>query len=84
MLGGLPSGWRNVPSEFQRKAYDVADGGPAARRCGVGYRIDRGGLIVEGRDDITLVSMAPDAVRLVAGGVQWQFRIAVYPPCTRG
>jgi propionyl-CoA carboxylase alpha chain len=82
VLGGLPSGWRNVASQLQRKAYDVVDGGSAASRCEVGYRLDRDGLIVDGRDDITLVSMAPDAVRLVIGGVRWQFEVAAYPGLT--
>jgi propionyl-CoA carboxylase alpha chain len=80
--GGLPSGWRNVPSQLQRKSYDVVDGASATSRCEVGYRFDRGGLIVDGRDDIALVSMAPAAVRLAAGGVQWQFSVATYPGLT--
>ncbi|HXZ64848.1 MAG TPA: biotin carboxylase N-terminal domain-containing protein [Streptosporangiaceae bacterium] len=79
VLGGLPSGWRNVPSALQRKAYDVVGTGPAAVRREVGYRIARDGLLVDGRDDITLVSMAPDAVLLAAGGVQWRFEVAAYP-----
>ena len=70
VLGGLPTGWRNVPSQLQRKAYERLGGQP--RRCqaeptaryDVGYRIDRGGLIVDGRDDVRLVSMAPDLVEL--------------------
>ncbi len=75
--GRLPSGWRNVPSDLQRKAYDVV-GGTAAVRCDVGYRIGRAGLIVDGRDDIALVSMAPAEVRLDVGGVLWRFEVAVY------
>ncbi|MGB6456294.1 MAG: biotin/lipoyl-containing protein, partial [Streptosporangiaceae bacterium] len=82
VLGALPSGWRNVPSGLQRKVFDVAEGGSAAGRVDVGYRIDRNCLIVDGRDDITLVSMAPEAVRLVAGGVQWQFAVAAYQGLT--
>jgi propionyl-CoA carboxylase alpha chain len=79
---GLPSGWRNVPSQFQRKVYEVADGGSATSPRDVGYRFDRDGLIVDGRDDVRLVAMAPDAVRLVAGGVQWQFAVADYQGLT--
>jgi propionyl-CoA carboxylase alpha chain len=76
--GGLPSGWRNVPSDLQRKSYNVAGSGSAAVRVDVGYRIGRAGLIVDGRDDIALVSMAPGAVRLDVGGVQWRFEVAAY------
>jgi propionyl-CoA carboxylase alpha chain len=76
--GRLPSGWRNVPSELQHKAYEVADSGSATVRCDVGYRIGRGGLMVDGRDDIALVSMAPGAVQLDVGGVLWRFEVAAY------
>ncbi len=38
VLGGLPSGWRNVPSQLQRKQYGGHD---------VGYRIERGALILD-------------------------------------
>src|SRR5580700_6235547 len=52
VLGGLPLGWRNVPSQLQRARYAGHD---------VGYRIDRGGLVVEGRGDVRLVSLRPEA-----------------------
>ncbi len=80
VLGGLPSGWRNVPSAFQCKEYRRAgDHGPAASRYHVAYRIDRGGLIVDGREDVRLVSMAPDLVELDVAGLQHRFEIAAYP-----
>ncbi len=82
VLGRLPSGWRNVPSDLQRKAYDVAGSGTATIRCDVGYRIGRGRLIVDGRDDIALVSMAPSEVRLDVGGVLWRFEVAAYDGMT--
>ncbi len=48
-------------------------------RIEVGYRIDRAGLIVDGRDDVTLESMTPDLVELTAGGIRYRFEVARYP-----
>ncbi len=76
VLGGLPSGWRNVPSQLQRKEYEQPAG---AGRCRVGYRLGRDGLAVEGRDDVRLVSMAPDLVELEVAGVLRRFEVAAYP-----
>jgi propionyl-CoA carboxylase alpha chain len=87
VLGGLPSGWRNMPSQLQRKAFQRAAGPPpAARMAGpaqatpfeVGYRIDRNGLIADGRDDVTLESMAPDVVELTVAGIRHRFEVAAY------
>jgi propionyl-CoA carboxylase alpha chain len=70
VLGGLPSGWRNVPSQLQRKDFEGYQ---------VGYRIDRSGLVVEGRDDVRLVCMTPDVVELDVAGVLRRFEVAAYP-----
>jgi propionyl-CoA carboxylase alpha chain len=69
VLGGLPVGWRNVPSQLQRTRYVGHD---------VGYRIDRAGLTVEDLDDVRLLSMAPDRVVLEVGGVRRVFDVAAY------
>jgi propionyl-CoA carboxylase alpha chain len=69
VLGGLPLGWRNVPSQLQRARYAGYD---------VGYRIDRGGLLVEGRDDVRLVSLRPDRVELEVAGIRRAFDVADY------
>jgi propionyl-CoA carboxylase alpha chain len=69
VLGGLPLGWRNVPSQLQRARYAGHD---------VGYRIDRGGLVVEGRDDVGLASLRPDRVELEVAGIRRAFEIADY------
>jgi propionyl-CoA carboxylase alpha chain len=82
VLGGLPSGWRNLASQFQRKAYEQMGGQTqayGATRHEVGYRIERDGLRVDGRDDVTLVSMAPDLVALTAAGILYRFEVAAYP-----
>jgi propionyl-CoA carboxylase alpha chain len=75
VLGGLPSGWRNVPSQFQRKEFEEHS---------VGYRIDRGalaldGTVLDGREDVRLVSMSPDVVELEVAGVRRRFEVASYP-----
>jgi propionyl-CoA carboxylase alpha chain len=70
VLGGLPAGWRNVPSQLHRTRYAGHD---------VGYRIDRSGLVVEGRDHVRLLSMSPDLVVLEVAGVRRSFEIAAYP-----
>ncbi len=78
VLSGLPSGWRNVPSALQRESYDHLPNGTGPSRFAVGYRVDRAGLMVEGRDDVRLVSMAPGQVRLEVAGVTWHFEVAAY------
>ena len=70
VLGGLPPGWRNVPSQLQRARYAGHD---------VGYRIERSGLVVEGRDDVRLLALAPDRVVLEVAGVRHSFDVAAYP-----
>ncbi len=78
VLGGLPSGWRNVPSALRRARFDRLPGGTGPSRFAAGYRLDRTGLAVEGRDDVRLVSMTPDEVRLEVAGVTLRFDVAAY------
>jgi propionyl-CoA carboxylase alpha chain len=85
VLGGLPLGWRNVPSQLQRTAYDWLGGRvrPAAqaeqvRRYAVGYRIERGVLITDVRQNVDLVSMTPGWVELVIDGIGHSFEVAAY------
>jgi propionyl-CoA carboxylase alpha chain len=70
VLGELPGGWRNVPSQPQRVSFEVA-----GETVEVGYRQARGGLRTEGRDDVVLVSATPDEVVLEVAGVE--HRLAV-------
>ncbi|SNR36601.1 biotin carboxylase N-terminal domain-containing protein [Blastococcus mobilis] len=71
VLGELPSGWRNVPSQPQSAAFEVA-----GTTVEVGYRRTRAGLVVEGRDDVVLISATPDEVVLEVAGVER--RLAVH------
>src|SRR4051812_21280948 len=70
VLGELPSGWRNVPFQPQRAGFEVA-----GETVEVAYRHGRGGLTVEGRDDVALVSASPDEVVLEVDGVERRLRI---------
>ncbi|HEV7188517.1 MAG TPA: biotin/lipoyl-containing protein, partial [Blastococcus sp.] len=69
VLGELPSGWRNVPSQFQRAGFEV--GGETVE---VGYRFTRHGLLVDGRDDVVLVSASAAEVVLEVAGVEHRLR----------
>jgi propionyl-CoA carboxylase alpha chain len=64
----VPAGWRNVPSQPQRKRYDGID---------VEYRLTRSGL--DGLPGVRLVSAAPEEVVFEVDGVRRRFEIATYP-----
>jgi acyl-CoA carboxylase subunit alpha len=81
--GGLPSGWRNVPSQPQYTTYE-GPGGPVE----VAYRLTRDGLRAEGHEGLRLVcpphrGLPVDAgpggagcdVTLEAGGVRRRFEV---------
>jgi propionyl-CoA carboxylase alpha chain len=78
VLGGLPSGWRNVPSGPQVKRFGLAGGSDVEVR----YRFTRGGVVVEGHDGLSLVSATPSLVVLDApcdvGVVRRRFSVARY------
>ncbi|GAA4486212.1 biotin carboxylase N-terminal domain-containing protein [Rhodococcus olei] len=72
--GGLPSGWRNVVSQPQRKVFD----GPAGTHE-VDYRIRRDGTLETGCvDAVGLVSATPDEVVLTVDGLTRRFAVARY------
>jgi len=68
VLGGIPSGWRNVTAPPQRVAFTVGD-----RMVEVAYRFRRDGLevTVDGEPlGMRLLSTTPDAVDLDVDGVR--------------
>ncbi|MEV7969571.1 biotin carboxylase N-terminal domain-containing protein [Sphaerisporangium sp. NPDC088356] len=73
VLGGLPSGWRNVSSQPQRTAFETPGG-----RVEIAYRLTRDGLAAEGFDEVTLVSSSPGEVVLDVAGVVSRFAVAAY------
>ena len=73
VLGDMPSGWRNVVSQPQRKTFVVADD-----EITVEYRIGRDGLEVAGLPEVVLVSVEPSCVVLECAGVRRVFAVACY------
>ncbi|MDX3001385.1 biotin carboxylase N-terminal domain-containing protein [Kribbella solani] len=67
----VASGWRNVPSQPQRKKYQVGDVGYE-----VAYRLTRDGLVADG--NVRLIEAAPERVVLDVDGVRRSFAVAAY------
>ena len=72
VLGKLPSGWRNVPSQPQRVAFALGD-----QEVEVGYRYARHGVVVDGRDDVVVLSATPDEVVLEVAGVEQRLAVVL-------
>ncbi len=68
VLGGLPSGWRNVVSAPQQVDFIGHE---------VRYRLTRDGLVAEGLDAVSLVAHDIDRVVLEVAGVRRTFAVAV-------
>jgi acetyl/propionyl-CoA carboxylase alpha subunit len=65
----LPTGWRSVPSQLQRTAYEGID---------VGYAFRRGGVVVEVDGEplpVTVGDVTPDLVDLEVDGVRRRIRV---------
>ncbi|MFD1814905.1 biotin carboxylase N-terminal domain-containing protein [Rhodococcus gannanensis] len=74
VVGGLPSGWRNVPSQRQRKVFESA-----TATHEIDYRILRGGVLdTDAAQDVELVSATPESVVLTVGGLTRNFAVARY------
>ena len=69
VLCTLPSGWRNVASQPQRKQYAGHD---------VEYRLTRDGLVAPAHPNVELVSAQPSQVVLDVDGVRRTFDVAAY------
>ncbi|WP_280507216.1 acetyl/propionyl/methylcrotonyl-CoA carboxylase subunit alpha [Nocardia flavorosea] len=78
VVAGVPSGWRNLPSQSQRKSYESRTSGPHE----VDYRFTRTGVTVAGFAGLELISATPDQVILAVPGadgpVRRQFAVARY------
>ncbi|USI92441.1 acetyl/propionyl/methylcrotonyl-CoA carboxylase subunit alpha [Rhodococcus pyridinivorans] len=70
---GLPSGWRNLPSQPQATRFTGVHNDHVVR-----YRVTRDGVHVDGRDDLGVVGFAPDRVVLDVDGVRRHFVVARY------
>ena len=69
VLAGLPSGWRNVPSQPQCVLYEGVE---------VRFRLERGRLVEYGGQPVELVSMRPERVELEIAGARRAFAVADY------
>lgn len=69
----LPSGWRNVRSQGQRKRFRHGDD-----EIEVGYSLGRDGLRADGFEGVELVSTEGGAVVLEVSGVRRKFAVARY------
>ncbi|MGW4478905.1 ATP-binding protein [Rhodococcus triatomae] len=69
-----PSGWRNVPSQRQRKVFEST-----TTTHEVDYRILRGGVLdTDAVADVELVSATPESVILTVAGLTRHFAVARY------
>jgi propionyl-CoA carboxylase alpha chain len=77
-LSGIPSGFRNVPSGFQRRTYAAGE-----LELPVGYRFTREGAELEqlpaGVSRLALLSGRPDGVVLEVDGVRRQYTVGRFP-----
>ncbi|RSN34344.1 acetyl/propionyl-CoA carboxylase subunit alpha [Amycolatopsis sp. WAC 01416] len=71
--GRLPSGWRNVRSQGQRKRFRQGDD-----EIEVAYTLGRDGLRADGFEGVDLVSAESDGVVLEVSGVRRKFAVARY------
>ncbi|OBF94111.1 acetyl/propionyl-CoA carboxylase subuit alpha [Mycobacterium sp. 852014-52450_SCH5900713] len=74
VLGAVPSGWRNLASGYQVKAY--RDDGDTEQN--IEYRFTRTGLALPNDAGVQLVSATADQVTLADAGVAHTFAIARY------
>ncbi|BBZ30199.1 acetyl/propionyl-CoA carboxylase subuit alpha [Mycolicibacterium madagascariense] len=72
VLGGLPSGWRNLSSGHQTKRYTDA----AGHALEVRYRFARSGVEFADQDGVRLVSATPTRVVLAIDGAERTFDVA--------
>jgi len=74
VFAAAPSGWRNLASGYQSRAYSDAAGAEQQVR----YRYGRDGVELPDRDDVTVVTADPTRVVLSVNGVERSFDVARY------
>jgi acetyl/propionyl-CoA carboxylase alpha subunit len=65
----LPSGWRSVPSQLQRTAYDGVEVGYAFRRGDLRVEVDGAPL------DVAVIEITPSIVDIEVDGVRRRFQV---------
>ena len=71
---GVPTAWRNVASQPQRKAFATADG----REIAVEYALRRSVLTAVGYEALQLIDSTPTQIVLEIDGVRRAFRVRAY------
>jgi propionyl-CoA carboxylase alpha chain len=72
VLGGLPAGWRNVPSQPERKLFE----GPDGTVVEVAYRLTRDGVLrAHEPAGVALVAASAEAVTLDVEGVRYEYAV---------
>ncbi len=74
VLGAVPTGWRNNPSQMQEVSYQRG-----ADRIDVGYRMGRGGIEAHiGDQDVAVsgVDAQPDHVEMTVNGVHRRYQVS--------
>jgi propionyl-CoA carboxylase alpha chain len=71
VAGGLPSGWRNLVSSPQRRAFDAPCG-----RVEVAYRHTRDGVVVAGYPELGAGEITPSRVELLEGSLRRVFEVS--------
>ncbi|MFV8049703.1 biotin carboxylase N-terminal domain-containing protein [Mycobacterium sp. 48b] len=74
VFGAAPSGWRNLASGYQSRAYRDTAGDDVPVR----YRFTRTGVELPDDDGVSLVSATPERVVLTVNGVDRAFDVARY------
>ncbi|MCV7399715.1 biotin/lipoyl-binding protein [Mycobacterium fragae] len=75
VFGSIPSGWRNLVSGYQVKAYLDRNG----QEHRIEYRLTRSGLTLADDESVQLISASPREVALAdAAGVAHSFHVARY------
>jgi propionyl-CoA carboxylase alpha chain len=72
VLKGLPTGWRNLRSAAQRRAYEAPSG-----RIDVEYAFGRSGVSIVG-SDVIVGAVGPETVDLTVNGVRRIFAVSRY------
>ncbi|MGB3708678.1 acetyl/propionyl/methylcrotonyl-CoA carboxylase subunit alpha [Gordonia sp. (in: high G+C Gram-positive bacteria)] len=71
---GAPSGWRNIPSDYQRKTYLAADGTEIVAR----YRFGRDGSVeLPDLEGVSVESVSGDTVVLTRDGVSRRYEASI-------
>jgi len=73
VLSTVPSGWRNLPSQAQHRAYRGAHGIHE-----IWYTVSSGEVEVQGLGSLDIAELGPGLAVLVGDGVEYRFTVARY------